>query len=149
MEIGVDDHLHWLARHERPTLRLKLDPRDQTTVTPGAPLKWNLILETDALAPLTLGKPRDISQFFSLVIEGVSVPLDATRISLKDATHAANGLVRLDGSHPCLIECAIDPVLFSEKGRVTLRALFTSGAHVPENGWVGTVRSQLITVEVR
>src|SRR5689334_22139683 len=60
VEISAEDYLKWL----RADVRLKLDPRDQTTITPGAPLKWHLILETDALAPLTLGKPRDVSQFF-------------------------------------------------------------------------------------
>src|SRR5579862_7417930 len=78
VELGAEDHLRWLAQYERPAVRLKLDPRDLTTVTPGAPLKWNLILETDALAPLTLGKPRDVFQYFSLIVNNVARPLDAT-----------------------------------------------------------------------
>ncbi|RPH35719.1 MAG: hypothetical protein EHM91_16855 [Planctomycetota bacterium] len=36
-EIGAGDHLRWLQQYERPAVRLKLDPRDQTTITPGAP----------------------------------------------------------------------------------------------------------------
>jgi hypothetical protein len=149
VELGAEDHLRWLAQYERPAVRLKLDPRDQTTITPGAPLKWNLILETDALAPLTLGKPRDVSQYFTLVVEGASRPLDASRVSVKDARTAANGLVRLDVTHPCILECAIDPALFSEKGRVNVRAVFTSGNPASDTLWEGTVRSQSVTVEVR
>jgi hypothetical protein len=149
VEIGVEDHLRWLAQYERPSVRLKLDPRDQTTVTPGAPLKWNLILETDALAPLTLGKPRDVSQFFSLIVEGAARPLDVSRVTVKEARAGANGLVRLDVTHPCILECAVDPGLFHEKGRVSVRAVFTSGNPAAENLWEGTVRSQPVNVEVR
>jgi FecR protein len=149
VEIGAEDHLRWLAQYERPAVRLKLDPRDQTTITPGAPLKWNLILETDALAPLTLGKPRDVSQYFTLIVEGSSRPLDASRVRVKDARTGPNGLVRLDVTHPCILECAVDPSLFPEKGRLSLRAVFTSGNPAAETLWEGTVRSQSITVEVR
>ncbi len=149
VEIGAEDHLRWLAQYERPAVRLKLDPRDQTTITPGAPLKWNLILETDALAPLTLGKLRDVSQYFTLVVEGSSRPLDASRVAVKEARTAANGLVRLDVTHPCILECAIDPSLFLEKGRVSVRAVFTSGNPASDALWEGTVRSQSVSVEVR
>ncbi len=149
VEIGANDYLKWLARYERPAVRLKLDPRDQTTVTPGAPLKWNLILETDALAPLTLGKPRDVSQFFSLIVDGVSVPIDASRVSVKDARGGPNGQVSLDVTHPCTLECAVDPGLFREKGRVSARVVYTSGSSAAEPIWEGSVRSQAITVEVR
>jgi len=148
-EIGAGDHLRWLQQYERPAVRLKLDPRDQTTVTPGAPLKWHLILETDALAPLTLGKPRDVSQFFSLIINGHARPLDAVRVTVKEAKGGANGLVRLDVTHPCILECAVDPALFVEKGRVNVRAVITSGNPASESHWEGTVLSQTLTVEVR
>jgi hypothetical protein len=149
VEISAEDHLRWLAQYERATVRLKLDPRDQTTITPGAPLKWNLILETDALAPLTLGKPRDVSQFFSLIVDGAARPLDAGRVTVKDARAGANGLVQLNVTHPCTLECAVDPGLFPEKGRVSVRAVFTSGNPAADHLWEGTVRSQPITVEVR
>jgi len=149
VEIGAEDHLRWLAQYERPDVRLKLDPRDQTIITPGAPLKWNLILETSALAPLTLGKPRDVSQYFTLVVEGSSRPLDASRVHVKEARSGANGLVRLDVTHPCVLECAVDPGLFPEKGRVTLHAVFTSGNPAADTLWEGTIRSQSVTVEVR
>jgi hypothetical protein len=149
IEIGAEDYLRWLARYERPAVRLKLDPRDQTIITPGAPLKWNLILETDALAPLTLGKPRDVSQYFTLIVEGSSRPLDASRVRVKEARTGPNGLVRLDVTHPCVLECAVDPSLFPEKGRLNLRAVFTSGNPAAETLWEGTVRSQSVTVEVR
>lgn len=149
VEISAEDHLRWLAQHERPSVRLNLDPRDQTTITPGAPLKWHLILESDALAPLTLGKPRDVSQFFSLIVDGVARPLDAGRVTVKEARGGANGLVRLNVTHPCILECAVDPSLFPEKGRVSVRAVFTSGNPAADHLWEGTVRSQAITVEVR
>ena len=149
VEIGADDHLRWLAQYERPAVRLKLDPQDKTTITPGAPLKWNLILETDALAPLILGKPRDVSQYFALIVEGSSRPLDVGRVAVKDARTGANGLVRLDVTHPCILECAVDPSLFPEKGRVNVRAVFTSGNPASDTLWEGSVRSQSITVEVR
>jgi hypothetical protein len=152
-DIGAGDHLRWLQQYERPAVRLKLDPRDQTTVTPGAPLKWHLILETDALAPLTLGNPRDVSQFFSLIINGHARPLDASRVSVKEAKAGANGLVRLDVTHPCILECAVDPALFFsglvEKGRVNVRAVITSGNPASETHWEGTVLSQSLSVEVR
>ena len=149
VEISAEDHLRWLAQYERPSVRLKLDPRDQTTITPGAPLKWNLILETDALAPLSLGKPRDVSQFFSLIVEGAARPIDASRVTVKDARSGANGLVRLDVTHPCTLECAVDPGLFHEKGPVRVVAVFTSGNPAAESLWEGSIRSQAITVEVR
>jgi len=149
VEIGVEDHLRWLAQYERPAVRLKLDPRDQTIITPGAPLKWNLILETDALAPLTLGKLRDVSQYFTLIVDGSSRPLDASRVTIKDARTGTNGLVRLDVTHPCILECAVDPGLFPEKGRLNVRAVFTSGNPATDTLWEGTVRSQSVTVEVR
>jgi hypothetical protein len=149
VEISAEDHLRWLARYERADVRLKLDLRDQTTITPGAPLKWNLILETDALAPLTLGKPRDVSQFFSLIVDGVARPLDAGRVTVKNAQAGANGLVRLNVTHPCILECAVDPSLFPEKGRVRVSAVFTSGNPAADHLWEGTVRSPSLTVEVR
>jgi hypothetical protein len=149
VEISAEDHLKWLAQYERPSVRLKLDPQDQTTISPGAPLKWNLILETDALAPLTLGKPRDVSQFFSLIVESAARPLDVSRVTVKEARAGTNGLVRLDVSHPCILECAVDPGLFHEKGRVSVRAVFTSGNPAAENLWEGTVLSQSVSVEVR
>lgn len=145
VEISAEDYLKWL----RADMRLKLDPRDQTTITPGAPLKWHLILETDALAPLTLGKPRDVSQFFSLIVDGVARPLDAGRVTVKDAQAGSNGLVRLNVTSPCILECAVDPSLFAEKGRVSVIAVFTSGNPAADHLWEGTVRSQSITVEVR
>ena len=145
VEISAEDYLKWL----RSDVRLKLDPRDLTTVTPGAPLKWHLILETDSLAPLTLGKPRDVSQFFSLIVDGVARPIDAGRVTVKDAQGGANGLVRLNVTHPCVLECAVDPSLFPEKGRVSVIAVFTSGNPAADHLWEGTVRSQSITVEVR
>lgn len=148
-EIGAEDHLRWLQQYERPAVRLKLDPRDQTAITPGAPLKWHLILETDALAPLTLGKPRDVSQFFSLIVNGAARPLDAGRVTVKQARGGSNGLVRLDVSHPCVLECAVDPGLFLEKGRMNVRAVFTSGNPASEAHWEGTVLSQPVSVEVR
>jgi hypothetical protein len=149
VEISAEDYLRWLAQYERPSVRLKLDPRDQTTITPGAPLKWNLILETDALAPLTLGKPRDVSQFFSLIVDGVARPLDAGRVTVRDAQTGPNGLVRLNVTHPCTLECAVDPGLFPEKGRVSVLAVFTSGNPAADHLWEGTLRSQTITLEVR
>ncbi len=148
-EISAEDHLRWLAQHERPTVRLTLDPLDRTTITPGAPLKWNLILETDALAPLYLGDPRDISQFLTLAIDGAVVPLDASSVSVGKGTSVPNGLLRLDVSHPCVIECAVDPALFRQKGRAAVRAFFTSGANAPEGAWWGAAKSNAITVEVR
>ena len=60
----------------------------------------------------------------------------------------SQGLVRLDVSHPCVLECAVDPGLFTEKGRFQVRAVYTSGAQSPEAAWVGTVRSPPVTVEV-
>jgi hypothetical protein len=149
VEIGAEDSLRWLAQYERPAVRLSLDPRDQTTITPGAPLKWHLILETDALAPLTLGKPRDVSQFLSLLVDGAALPLDLNRVTVKEARPGSNGLVRFDVAHPCVIECAVDPGLFREKGRFSVRAVFTRGGSAEETHWEGTVRSQSITVEVR
>ena len=149
VEVSSGDHLKWLARYERPDVRLTLDPLDRATITPAAPLKWHLKLETDALAPLYLGKPRDVSQFFTLVINGTPVPLDAAGVTLKDAVPASNGLVRLDVSHSCVLECAVDPALFREKGRATVSALYNSGAQAPEGAWVGTVRSAPVHVEVK
>jgi hypothetical protein len=148
-EISAEDHLRWLSRHERASVRLTLDPLERTLITPGAPLKWNLVLETDAAAPLYLGDPRDISQFLSLSIDGTVVPLDASRVCVLKGTAAANGLLRLDVSHPLIIECAIDPALFRQKGRSGVRAFFTSGANAPENAWWGVAKSDAITVEVR
>ena len=150
VEISVDDSLRWLARYERPEVRLVLDPLDKTTITPGAPLSWHLKLETDALAPLYLGKPRDLSQFFSLVINETTVlPLDVAGVSLKTGSPASNGLVRLDVSHSCILECAVDPALFREKGSATVRAVYNSGAQAPDGAWVGTVRSAAVRVEVK
>lgn len=146
---GAEDLLAWLAPYERPTVRLTLDPRERTIITPGAPLKWHLVLDTDALAPLTLGKPRDVSQFFSLIVEGAARPLDPSRVTVKEARTGANGLVRLDVNHPCTLECAVDPGLFHEKGRVTVRAVFTSGNPAADNLWEGTVRSQTVSMEIR
>ncbi|MBV8880817.1 MAG: FecR domain-containing protein [Planctomycetaceae bacterium] len=149
VDLGAEDHLRWLAQYERPSVRLKLDPRDQTTITPGAPLKWNLILETDALAPLTLGKPRDVSQFFSLIVNDVGRPLDATRVTVKDARSGPAGIIRMDVAHPCILECAVDPGLFHEKGKAWVSVVFTSGAPGAESAWEGSARSQAIPVEVR
>jgi hypothetical protein len=149
VELGAGDYLRWLAQYERPAVRLKLDPRDQTTVTPGAPLKWNLILETDALAPLHLGKPRDISQFFSLIVDGAARPLDASRVTVKEARSGAAGDIRLDVAHPCVLECAVDPGLFHEKGQVRVSIVFTSGNPISDSAWEGSARSQSVTVEVR
>ncbi len=147
-QVSAEDYLRWLAEHERPAVRLTLDPREQTVVTPGAPLRWRLVLETDALAPLYLPDPRDASQFLVLDINGHSASLDPSRAELK-AARAPNGLARLDVSHPCVIECAVDPVLFREKGRAAVRAIFTSGQNAPEKAWVGIVKSDPIVVEVR
>lgn len=149
VELAAGDYLRWLAQYERPAVRLKLDPRDLTTVTPGAPLKWNLILETDALAPLHLGKPRDVSQFFSLIVDGIARPLDASRVSVKEARSGAAGDIRLDVAHPCILECAVDPGLFHEKGQVHVQVVFTSGNPVADSAWEGSARSQTITVEVK
>lgn len=150
VELGAEDHLRWLAQYERPAVRLKLDPQDLTTITPGAPLKWNLILETDALAPLTLGKPRDVSQHFSLIVNNIARPLDATRVSVKDARSGPAGVIRLDVAHPCVLECAVDPGLFyengHEKGKAWVSVVFTSGG---ADGWEGSARSQAVPVEVR
>lgn len=147
-EVSPGDYLQWLTRHERPSVRLKLDPRDQTTITPGSPLKWHLILETDALAPLYLGDPRDLSQFLSLTIDGRPAGLDPTRAEVR-ASRGPHGQVRLDVSHPCVIECSVDPALFRRKGTTKVSAVFTSGTNAPENAWVGIVQSQPIQVEVR
>ncbi|RPH35720.1 MAG: hypothetical protein EHM91_16860 [Planctomycetota bacterium] len=68
---------------------------------------------------------------------------------MKEAKGGANGLVRLDVTHPCILECAVDPALFVEKGRVNVRAVITSGNPASESHWEGTVRSQSLTVEVR
>lgn len=146
VEVGVGDYLQWLARYERPALRLTLDPGDQTTITPGAPLKWKLVLETDALAPLYLGDLRNPSQYLTLSINDVVVPLDPNQAVLREATRAENGLVRVDFAHRCVIECAVDPALFREKGRASVRAHVTSGAGAPEAVWV---KSNPITVEVK
>lgn len=148
VEVSPADYLQWLVRHERPAVRLRLDPRDQTTITPGSPLKWHLILETDALAPLYLEDLRDVSQFVSLTIDGRQAALDPARASVR-ATRAPNGRVRLDVSHPCVIECAVDPSLFSRKGRIQVAASFTSGTREHPDTWVGIVQSNPITVEVR
>jgi len=149
VELSAGEPLRWLARYERPDVRLTLDPLDRTTVTPGAPLKWTLKLETDALAPLYLGKPRDLSQFFTLIINDRPVALDAAGVTLKEAVPAPNGLVRLDVSHSCVLECAVDPALFHEKGRATVSAVYNSGAQAPEGAWIGTVRSAPVHVEVK
>ncbi|HLY10885.1 MAG TPA: FecR domain-containing protein [Planctomycetota bacterium] len=149
VELGAEDHLRWLAQYEHPALRLKLDPKDLTTITPGAPLKWNLILETDALVPLSLGKPRDVSQFFSLIVNNVARPLDATRVTVMDARSGPAGVIRLDVAHPCVLECAVDPGLFHEKGKAWVSVAFTTGGPGEEASWQGSARSQTIPVEVR
>jgi hypothetical protein len=149
VELRAEDHLRWLAQYERPALRLKLDPRDLTTITPGAPLKWNLILETDALAPLTLGRLRDVSQFFSLIVNNVARPLDATRITVKEVRSGPAGLLRVDVAHPCVLECAVDPGLFHEKGTAWVSIAFTTGGPGGDSSWEGSVRSQSVAVEVR
>lgn len=148
VRVSAEVYLRWLAEHERPAVRLALDPRDQTVVTPGAPLRWQLILETDAVAPLYLADPRDPSQFLALEINGHSASLDPNRVELR-AARASNGLARLDVSHRCVIECAVDPGLFREKGRAAVRAILTSGQNAPERSWVGIVRSDPVIVEVR
>jgi len=145
----LDEHLVWLAAHERPSLRLTLDPGDQTKITPGAPLKWRLVLETDALAPLFLGKPRDLSQTLALSIDDVLVPIDPAAVRVAEGAAATSGKVRIDLARRCVLECAVDPNLFREKGPARVRAVLTSGAHAPDGAWVGTVRSEAIQVEVR
>jgi ferric-dicitrate binding protein FerR (iron transport regulator) len=145
----LDEHLVWLVQHERPSLRLRLDPLDRDTVTPGSPLKWHVILETDAVAPLFLGRPRDLSQTLSLLIDDVVVPLDPNSIRLAEASVGASGRVRIDVARRCVLECGVDPALFRVKGPVRVRASYTSGAHAPEGAWVGFVRSDPVTVEVR
>ena len=145
----IDDHLRWLADHERPSVRLRIDPQGHETITPGAPLKWRLHLETDALAPLHLGRRRDLSQFLSLTVGGVLVPLDPNAARPVETPASPNGLVRLDVAHPVVIDVDVDPGLFREKGRVEVRAAYTSGAHAPEGAWVGSVRSDPVHVEVR
>ncbi len=149
VEVSVWDHLRWLARHEQGGLRLTLDPRERTTITPGAPLKWHLILETDALAPFYLGDLRNLSQHLTLSIDGALVPLDPNHASLREASRAADGLVRVDLAHRVVIECAVDPALFQEKGTAVVRAHFTSGADAPEAAWVGVLKSNPVTVEVK
>ncbi|HVR87023.1 MAG TPA: FecR domain-containing protein [Planctomycetota bacterium] len=148
VDLGAEDHLRWLAQYEHPAVRLKLDPQDRTTITPGAPLKWNLILETDALIPLTLGKPRDVSQYFSLIVNNVGRPLDATRITVKDGRSGPAGIIRMDVGHPCVLECAVDPDLFHEKGRAWVSVVFTTGGQGAETSWDGSARSQSVAVEV-
>lgn len=145
----LDDHLKWLAEHERPSVRLKLDLREQDVVTPGAPLKWRLILETDAIAPLHLGRRRDLSQFLSLAVGDALVPIDPNAARAVESAAAPNGLLRLDVGHPCMIDIDVDPALFREKGRIAVRAAYTSGAHAPAGAWVGSVRSEPVHVEVR
>ena len=147
--VELDDPLRWLAEHERPAVRLRLDPRGHDTVTPGAPLKWHLILETDAVAPLYLGRRRDFSQFLSLVVGDTQVPLDPNAARPLEIVSAPNGLTRLDVAHRCVIEIDVDPALFREKGRVPVRAAYTSGAHAPPGAWVGSARSEPVHVEVR
>jgi ferric-dicitrate binding protein FerR (iron transport regulator) len=149
VEVSAEDHLRWLLERERPGVRLTLDPGEATVVTPGAPLRWRLILETDALAPLRLAPLGDPSQFISLRIDGAFVPLEPGRLSLREAAAGPNGWVRLDVSHRCVIECAVDPALFREKGAARVRAFFSSGAQAPEGAWMGLVASNEITVEVR
>jgi hypothetical protein len=146
---GAEDHLRWLAQNEPPSVRLTLDPRNQTTITPGSPFRWHLILETESLAPVYLGAPRDISQYLYLRVNEASVSLDPSGISILRASSAPNGLVRCDVSHPCVLECAIDPGLFREKGPATVSAMFTSGTNAPEKAWVGIVKSEPVRVEVR
>ncbi|HEX7898446.1 MAG TPA: FecR family protein [Planctomycetota bacterium] len=147
--VELDDPLRWLAEHERPAVRLRLDPRGQDTVTPGAPLKWHLILETDAVAPLHLGRRRDFSQYLSLVVGDAQVPLDPNAARPLEIASSPNGLTRLDVAHRCVIEIDVDPALFREKGRVPVRAAYTSGAHAPPGAWVGSARSESVHVEVR
>lgn len=146
--VGAEDYVRWLAEHERPFVRLVLDPRDQRTVTPGAPLRWALILETDALAPLYLPDLRDSSLFLALDIDGHSASLDPVRAELR-ASRASNGMVRLDVSHRCVIEFAVDPSLFRGKARSVVRAVYTSGQNAPERAWVGILKSDPVVVEVR
>jgi hypothetical protein len=145
----IDDHLRWLAEHERPAVRLRVDPLGHDTVTSGAPLHWRLILETDAVAPLHLGRRRDLSQVLSLAVGDVLVPLDPNAARPVESTASPNGLLRLDVAHPVLIDVDVDPGLFREKGRIAVRAAYTSGAHAPAGAWVGSVRSDPVFVEVR
>ena len=35
VEVSADDYVKWLARYERPDVRLTLDPQDRATITPG------------------------------------------------------------------------------------------------------------------
>jgi ferric-dicitrate binding protein FerR (iron transport regulator) len=145
----LDEQLAWLSAHERPSLRLRLDPDGRTAITPGGPLKWRLILETDAVAPLLLGRPRDLSQTLALSINDVLVPLDPNGVRIVEGVSGASGKVRIDGARRCVLECAVDPGLFPDRGPARVRALFTSGAHAPDGAWVGSVRSDAVNVEVR
>jgi hypothetical protein len=149
VEISLEDRLAWLARHERDGLRLVLDPGERAVVTPGAPLRWTLRLESSALAPVYLGRPADLSQRFSLLIGASSAPLDASRISLRAAAPLVGGLVRLDAGHPVVLEGAVDPALFRERGGVSVRAVFHAPADDEDRVWTGTLRSAPVFVEVR
>ncbi len=149
VELGSGDYFQWLARHERPAVRLRLDPRDQTTITPGSPLKWHLTLETDSPVPLYLADLRAVSQYLSLDIDGTAVPLDPAGAVVKQASSGPNNLLRLDVTHPCVIECSVDPGLFRQKGRAAVRAYFVSGPGMPDRAWVGIAKSDLVHVEVR
>jgi hypothetical protein len=147
--LSAADHLQWLARHERPALRLSLDPGAHGVITPGAPLRWTLRVESDALAPVFLGRPRDLSLQVALLCGGALAPLDAASLRLIQAAPSADGLVRCDSAHPVVLECAVEPGLFREKGPAVVRAILSSGLNGPDPVWVGTVRSAPVTVEVR
>ena len=111
--------------------------------------KSGLDLETDSPIPLALGARRDLSQFFSLWIDGALVPLDPNAARVVEATSGPSGLVRVDAARPFVLACAVDPGLFAGKTSAQVRAVFTSGAHAPEGAWVGTIRSEPVSVEVR
>jgi ferric-dicitrate binding protein FerR (iron transport regulator) len=148
VDLSAEDHLQWLARHEHAPLRLVLDPGAHARVTAGAPLRWTLRLESDALVPVLLGGPRELSQYFSLIVDGHVVPLDASGVRLVEAAPADGGLLRCDAAHPVTVECAVDPALFRSRGRVAVRGVFTSGVHDLDRVWVGTIRSPSVNVEV-
>ena len=148
VKADADDYLGWLNRHREPSLKLVLDPQDHVTVTPGAPMKWTLTLESDSDVPVWLGAPRDVSQLFSLLINGRPAALAPDSAALIHATRGAGGFIRLDAGHPCVIECAVSPALFREKGPATVRARFASGDHAPRKAWKGFLESNELTVEV-
>ena len=94
VKADVFDYLGWMDQHEEPTLKLALDAGGQRTVTPGAPLKWTLTLESDSDTPVWLGAPRDVSQLFSLLINGQPAALAPDSAVFRLATRGPGGLIR-------------------------------------------------------